>query len=1077
LSTLAEGTDDGVAAMDADEMKSASADSEHIQRIKLRIRDCLNLGLDHQVSGSGTPGANSGGDSPAFSGGKDFGGGGGFDAENVDISKSLQRVESCEDLLDLMEGALYQVADWATMTRWENRMQSHKLRINQFRKILNSLLSRRMISMKDENTILLKQLENFRDTNHADAMHGLASLAELHQDQLNKSGGSLHALHRGGSKSNKLSRMTSTRSKRTSSMSVLSDDDTSSVDSEVSLVYTKGMHLSSREIESLMEKVKLHKKEVKKLNLQLKKMKETHKLETVKLTSTCDQLRQKLKSYEKARQSMVGKQQNIQEQMRKLQATQSRRTALQSTKDVSASNQREVSLLKKQLKNLNNELEAEQERNRNLQKKLTRVVSASQTEDDGKTTTSQVSANKLKRLEKEREKLEQECAAKSKKMDDMFLKLGKHQRDITLMEERNAELEAKLGSYTTQIKEINKRALELSSVTDDRDRAFSEIHELQQKILKLNELIARLRNKNKKMRERIKNLLVTLTEYERLATKSQALLKELNALQSELNSAETESAKVKNENDALSARIAALKEKIAVKKFELESTSTKLEKFRDDLSAEYSVIESLQNELEQVRENLAVKMEEKAQDFASEQERLESEKDEVSLELVRSRAQVEQSQKVVARYKDKCEKYEAQIEALNERLIGYEQNEMVKLRAQIAELRNANASKTDEVKLWNEKHAQLSEQVAGQKNLSEALKSKNDELDECLNRVEQLQQRLSDKGDEHRLKCVAYDELVAKLKRMEQEQHESAAKLSKLQLRLKEAQTARMQHDDDTKVKLKQHTVQIVTIQENLKEIERLKNLVGEFKTKYELEKEAFARHKKSMAAMTSELDDKDKVIAQKTKKIKALKAELETSGYGDSKQKSTVSLLRKNVEEMESILRSKDFDIKKLKNNLNAFKMGGGGGGSGNDNHRKEVAQLKQERERLSDELNTSVKQCKQLAEESSTNRELLSGKNEEISQLKVEVEALREMRDKMEHANKENESLQSALAVSKNASEQSTEELTHRVQQLQHEKDKMEKELLRKIDSLESDLAAKDSVLQSISKTYGTDFDEEEQ
>ena len=198
--------------------------------------------------------------------------------------------------------------------------------------------------------------------------------------------------------------------------------------------------------------------------------------------------------------------------------------------------------------------------------------------------------NKLKRLEKEKERLEQEVAAKTKKNEDMFLKLGKYQRDYGVLEEKNAELEARLGQYTTQIKEIGKRTAVLKRVTEERDQGLVDIENLEKKIVKLNEKIAKLKSRNRKMKDRINNLLLTIEEYDKLASQSRKLITDLSSLQRELNAAELESAKYKDENVSLNEKIDELKQRILAKKNELDSTTTQLEKFKDDLSAEYTIL-------------------------------------------------------------------------------------------------------------------------------------------------------------------------------------------------------------------------------------------------------------------------------------------------------------------------------------------------------------------------------------------------------------------------------------------------------------------------------------------------------
>merc|ERR1712130_866308 len=303
----------------------------------------------------------------------------------------------------------------------------------------------------------------------------------------------------------------------------------------------------------------------------------------------------KLKLQEKHRQSMVASQSKIKTQ---LLALKKEKKPLQSGKNQNAASQREINVLKKQLKNLTNELELEKDRKQNAQRKLTRVIAANK-DNDKSGNGSTVSMNKLKRLEKEKDRLEQECLAKTKKMDEMFLKYGHSNRKFGNLEQENAELKAKLGSYTTQIKEINKRTMELQSITDDRDRCLLDIESLNKKLMKLNEKIAKLKSINRKRKDRIKNLLLTIDEYDKLSRHNRKLINELTAIQRELNMVEAEASKYQNENESLNAKIAELKQKIKAKKAELDSNTMKLEKFQDDLSTEYSVIQNLQEQIEE----------------------------------------------------------------------------------------------------------------------------------------------------------------------------------------------------------------------------------------------------------------------------------------------------------------------------------------------------------------------------------------------------------------------------------------------------------------------------------------------
>merc|ERR1712190_80185 len=166
------------------------------------------------------------------------------------------------------------------------------------------------------------------------------------------------------SKKSSHGRTGSVLSKKKRRNSDYSDDDASSVDSEVNLVYTKGTKLSAKESETLINRVKLQKQEIKKLKKQLKKEKENHKLELVKLKAKDDEQKNKIKLYEKQRQSILQTQNNIKNQIRQTKKAHKSKMNLAIGKSESAASQREISVLKKQLKNLTNELEAEQERKR-----------------------------------------------------------------------------------------------------------------------------------------------------------------------------------------------------------------------------------------------------------------------------------------------------------------------------------------------------------------------------------------------------------------------------------------------------------------------------------------------------------------------------------------------------------------------------------------------------------------------------------------------------------------------------------------------------------------------------------------
>jgi len=104
--------------------------------------------------------------------------------------------------------------------------------------------------------------------------------------------------------------------------------------------------------------------------------------------------------------------------------------------------------------------------------------------------------------------------------------------------------------------------------------------------------------------------------------------------------------------------------------------------------------------------------------------------------------------------------------------------------------------------------------------------------------------------------------------------------------------------------------------------MDALQQQLSNLRTQYELLEERCARLEKERKEMSDKMNEKDDTIEVLKSKIKDFKKRLEMSGVGANKDTSELELLRKNVSEMESIMKMKDFEIKKLKNQSN---WGGG--------------------------------------------------------------------------------------------------------------------------------------------------------
>ena len=198
----------------------------------------------------------------------------------------------------------------------------------------------------------------------------------------------------------------------------------------------------------------------------------------------------------------------------------------------------------------------------------------------------------------------------------------------------------------------------------------------------------------------------------------------------------------------------------------------------------------------------------------------------MNLSLIHKTAQIEQSQKIIDRYKSRCAKLEAAVEEQGEKLLDLEQNVILKLKAKCADLENERTSRDEQLALMEQKNASLRERVEQAQDDSEAVQAKNDEIDELHNKLEAVSQRLSEQQSKFTAKCTEFDEAVARCKKLEQEMGAKDSKIGRLNLRVKEATSARMAEDDETKLKLHQYNVQIITIEENKKLIEKLRNEV-----------------------------------------------------------------------------------------------------------------------------------------------------------------------------------------------------------------------------------------------------------
>jgi len=95
-----------------------------------------------------------------------------------------------------------------------------------------------------------------------------------------------------------------------------------------------------------------------------------------------------------------------------------------------------------------------------------------------------------------------------------------------------------------------------------------------------------------------------------------------------------------------------------------------------------------------------------------------------------------------------------------------------------------------------------------------------------------------------------------------------------------------MKMDDEVAVKLKQYEVQVITIDENKKLIEKYDQQIAQLKTDYQLLEEKLKRIQKINEKLEIDVSEKDEEnISLKKKKIEKLEQQLGLAGIGKNKK------------------------------------------------------------------------------------------------------------------------------------------------------------------------------------------------
>lgn len=800
--------------------------NEQIEQLKRTVRKCLNLGEDHSLFFSSTPlklpissflnnsNNNNNNEMPAIMTSN------GSNTQDIDIHPSLNRLQLCEDLISIMESNIYQCPTQASMLKWDNRFKAHKIRISNFRKLLNQILQMRIKSIEDDKQTLMSQLEQARvlTPNHSDRDELFQSLGNLHSANLSSL---MHSTvgkrKKRGRKSSILQR--NNHQRKYSGVSEFSD--TSSVESEVDLVYVPGTSFKGEEAERLLKRIKAQKNEIKKMKKESKIYKSDIKKLTLHLQTQKSQFQKVIRKRDKVKQELLDKQQLTKNSLMKLRANTKTRDTSGNNSEVS-SKQRNIIALRKQVKNMQNDIDTKTDMISNLRERLRRMIvnSSKNAGQENSGVSGTVSQRKITRLEGNLNDAKQEIAAKQKKLDDLFLKWKSVQKKLEFALQTKSETQAKYQAHVMRFKKLEKQYNLLEEEQNERSSQRSDLRKSEKRIQILKEKLTRLKSRNKKLCKRIQELLTRLEEYELLNNESQKLMKLLKDLNDEKMAIQLQIAQEKYDNVELRARLHKLQNEIKSKEFEMVQTFEKLDTFQSELSAEYSMIRLLQKQLEEKDLELENINEQKNEEMeyavsAMENQRVENndKEEELNIKILRLEAQLEQQIKVNGKYKIRIQNLDGKNDILNDKIIELEEKIIRELQETINELKSLLDEKNEECKLINERNDELQKTCNKYSKIESNMKELAETLDDNMSKNEELQDMRNKLRNDLRLKSQEFDNLLITYKDMKSLNNSNVKKIRKLNITIKDFSVTKLAEDDETKYILKTYKTQIVKIE------------------------------------------------------------------------------------------------------------------------------------------------------------------------------------------------------------------------------------------------------------------------
>ena len=177
-------------------------------------------------------------------------------------------------------------------------------------------------------------------------------------------------------------------------------------------------------------------------------------------------------------------------------------------------------------------------------------------------------------------------------------------------------------------------------------------------------------------------------------------------------------------------------------------------------------------------------------------------------------------------------------------------------------------AKDEDIDLLKQKNVELLSELDESQDL---MKQKDEEMKDMQNRMDTLSTTAGHHESAYKEKCDEYQELWTKHRNLEQENAEKEHQINRLTVRMKKVSNQKKSENEEIQMKLQQFDAQRMKMEENKKVMDGLKHQMNAFRTKYEIEKENFDRHRRATMVMEEEKEERDSLIERQRKKIKVL--------------------------------------------------------------------------------------------------------------------------------------------------------------------------------------------------------------